>query len=118
MCELSLARGIPVLQEMALSVLRQTEWAKAVPLQGLADYFAVGAWLAGREDVVKVTRECRDSFERAFGWDSQRQVEAEGVVRRTLVGFPTVGGVLPLPPRSRWVEAVPGLYEAWFDAHI
>lgn len=118
MCELSLARGIPVLQEMALSVLRQTESAKAVPLQGLADYFAVGAWLAGREDVVKVTRECRDSFERAFGWDSQRQVEAEGVVRRTLVGFPTAGEVLPLPPRSRWVEAVPGLYEAWFDAHI
>lgn len=115
-CELSLARGVPVLQSFVLNVLEQTEGRKAAPLDALSDYFVVGAWLARREDVVEVSREARDSFERAFGWSVESQLAAERGFGSVTVGFPAA--VAEMPPRSSWFEAVPGLYEAWFDAHI
>jgi len=115
-CELSLARGVPVLQEAALSVLRQTVSRKAVPVDALADYFVVGAWLASERDVLKVTPECRVSFERAFGWSVERQLAVEGELPAVKVGFP--GFVSEMPPVSRWFEADPGLYEAWFESRV
>jgi len=115
-CELSLARGVPVLQSAALSVLRQTETRKAVPLDALADLFVVGAWLAEEKDVVEVSAEARVSFERAFGWTTEDQVRAERFLLS--VGVALENPVLEMPSRSQWTEADPGLYEAWFDSHI
>jgi len=115
-CELSLARGVPVLQSAALSVLEQTETRKKVPVDALADYFAVGAWLAEGKDVVEVSPEARLSFERAFGWSPERQVAVEGTLGGVRVGHPS--RVIELPPRSRWFEAEPGLYEPVIDAHV
>lgn len=115
-CELSLARGVPVLQAAALSVLRQTETRKKVPLAALADQFAVGGWLATEKDVIEVCSDARASFERAFGWSPERQIAVEGYLATVLVGSPAK--VVEMPPRSRWYEADPGLYEAWFDAHV
>jgi hypothetical protein len=115
-CELSLARGVPVLQAAALSVLIATATKKAVPVEALRDWFVVGAWLACEEDVLEPRLESRMSFERAFGWDVQRQLEAESLFSRLRPRFG--GGVRVMPPVSRWVEAPPGLYEAWFEAHV
>jgi len=115
-CELSLARGVPVLQGAALSVLRQTVSRKEVPVDALTDYFAVGAWLAGEKDVIPIGWETRISFWRAFGWSPEEQLAAERVVCEVPVGFPAT--VSTLPPVSKWTEADPGLYEAWWDARI
>jgi hypothetical protein len=115
-CELSLALGVPVLQAAALSVLRQTAEEKKVPTEALSDYFVVGAWLAGEEDVVPVRSDARLSFERAFGISPDEQVAMEGYLERVVVGHP--GGVVSMPPPSRWWQAEPGLYESYRDAHI
>jgi len=115
-CELSLALGVPVIQSFVLSVLRQTETRKAVPADALLDYLAVGAWFARAEDAVEVTRECRISFERAFGWSTERQLDAERRLGSVVVGTPV--SVSAFPAVTSWVEADPGLYEAWFDNHI
>jgi len=115
-CELSLARGIPVLQSAALSVLKQTRSRKRVPVEDLSDYFVVGAYLAEEEDVVEPRVETRVSFHLAFGLSPEDQLAAERHVAGVAVGFPSHVNVMP--PRSRWELADPGLYEAWFDAHV
>jgi len=112
-CELSLARGVPVLQAHALGVLRTVGLpGKALPTAALADYVMVGAWLARPEDVVPPTRECRLSFERAFGWSPEEQRMLEG--RPCSVEIPT--HVEEYVPPSQWFKARPGLYETWMDA--
>jgi len=115
-CELSLARGVPVLQAAALSVLKQTEGLKQVRADVFADYFVVGAWMAGVEDVVEVTHEARASFERAFGITVEQQLAMESKVGGVAVGHPR--GVVVMPPRSGWWHAEPGLYESYIDAHV
>jgi len=118
-CELSLARGVPVLQSAALCVLRQTDQRKRVPVEALADYFVVGAWLACERDVVEVCREARVSFERAFGWGVERQVATESLFSSSAAPLVSFGGsVVEMPAVSRWALADPGLYDHWFDAHI
>jgi len=115
-CELSLSRGVPVLQAAACSVLDQTADVKRVPVEALSDYFVVGAWLAGWEDVVPVERETRVSFERAFGLSAEEQVVWEAHVATVSLGHPQ--GVIPLPCACEWTNAEPGLFEAYKDAHI
>lgn len=115
-CELSLALGVPVLQEAALSVLSQTEHKRKVPVDALSDYFMVGAWLAEAGDAVVVCREARLSFERAFGISPEEQVLWERTCWRTVVGH--AQGVLSTPPPSRWWEAEPGIFESFYDARI
>lgn len=115
-CELSLALGVPILQEAALSVLNMLGEQKALRDGVLSDYFVVGAWLAGPDDVREVTLEARLSFERAFGLSVEEQLQAEDAVRRVAPGHPL--GVLQLAPPSRWDEAEPGLYEAYRDYHV
>lgn len=114
-CELSLARGVPLLQEAALRVLRSTETRRRVQEHHLSDYFAVGAWLAEEKDVIEVSREARLSFELAFGLSPEEQVSAEG-------SFQGVTWESPRPQEwsqpSRRFEASPGLYETWWDANI
>lgn len=115
-CELSLARGVPVLQVFALEVLKQTETRKAVPLEALRDYFVVGAWLAGEEAVIPVTRECRLSFERAFGWSPEEQLRVEQSLSRLRVEHAT--RTLEYPDARSWWSAEPGLVESYWDALI
>jgi hypothetical protein len=116
MCELSLARGVPVLQAAALHVLRSTRSSKRVPVEALSDYFVVGAWLAGEGDVIDVSAEARLSFERAFGIAVDEQLVWETKLERVPVGHPR--GVVSMPPPSLWWQAEPGLYEAYIDAHV
>lgn len=112
-CELSLARGVPVLQAHALKILRVYGVSgKELPQAALADYFVVGARLAGFEDVVEVSREARLSFERAFGLSPEEQVSWEN--QPIGVGVDFVERVWR--PSSKWLEADPGFYEPWFDA--
>jgi len=114
-CELSLARGVPVMQEHALKVLNIVgEQDKALPSAALADYFMVGAWLARREDAVTPTLECRRSFHRAFGLTPEEQLRWES--HPVEVGIPTTIEEGSWP--SDWWEAFPGLYETWKDATI
>lgn len=116
-CELSLARGLPVLQAWAVGILRATEVRRQAPAWVYRDFFVMGAWLAGEESVLPVARECRLSFERAFGWSPDEQVAAEasfGSIRCELESMDLVEG---LPP-SRWWEAEPGVYDTYRDARV
>lgn len=115
-CELSLALGVPVLQALALSVLKQLAGVAAAPDHAVSDYLSLGAWRAGEEHVVPVDVESRLSFERAFGISPREQVELECRFARVALGHPQ--GVVSTPCPSRWREALPGLFEAYWDAHI
>lgn len=112
-CELSLARGLPVLQEVFLGMLRHIGLdGKPVHEAALADYFVVGAWLAREEDAVPVSLEARLSFERAFGVSGhdQRLLEA-----RLKPSFDLADGVTEFPTFDSWHEAEPGLAESgWY----
>jgi hypothetical protein len=77
MCELSLARGVPILQEWALKSLRAFGRPKRVRPHPYVDYFVQGAWLAGEEAALGVHWETRLSFERAFGVTPEVQKDWE-----------------------------------------
>jgi hypothetical protein len=114
-CELSLAVGVPVLQAHALKVLNIVGLSdKRLPSESLADYYHVGARLVGTEVAVQPTRECRLSYERAFGLSPDEQVLWEK--RPVTVGIPVE--VVEMPIASRWFVAAPGLYELWHDARF
>jgi len=113
-CELSLALGVPILQAAALGVLRATGVVKQAAEESLRDYFVVGAWLAGEEDVVEVTRECRDSFARAFGVDPEAQLRMEKMP--FVVGH--AASVVEIPSLERLWSTDPGLLESYLDAQV
>jgi hypothetical protein len=114
MCELSLARGVPVLQAVTLKLLQATETRKAVKADFYRDYFYVGAWLAGRECALPVHADTRASFWRAFGVDPEEQVRLEG---RSLAGLGyQYEGVVP--PDPDWFAAWPGSVERVVDEHL
>lgn len=113
-CELSVARGVPVLQEIALKMHLATESLKPLGSDAYRDYFVVGAWLAGRKDVIRPSREARLSFERAFGVSPSTQLQWESVDVQPSMSFVfvehhNIDGL--------W-EADPGLLEPWADARI
>ncbi|QKN22712.1 RNA-dependent RNA polymerase [Erysiphe necator associated ambiguivirus 3] len=115
-CELSLSVGLPVLQAFSLGVLKNTPSRKKVPVEALRDYFVVGGWLAGEEHSRPPTRECRVSFERAFGLSPEEQVRWEGALGRCRVDCDF--DLQPTPdPRLLWA-AVPGLVEPRMDERI
>lgn len=66
-CELSLARGVPVLQAWALGAIRALEGVRLARPDVFAEYFYLGGWLAGLGDAVPVTVDARISFEKAYG---------------------------------------------------
>jgi len=65
--ELSLARGVPVLQTWALELQRQWGGPEGVRVHPHTDLLFKGAWLARSSEQLEVTLEARLSFERAFG---------------------------------------------------
>lgn len=115
-CELSLAIGVPILQTFALTVLERTRGGKEVSADTLADYFAVGARLAGSDEVVDIRGDARLSFERAFGISIREQLLWEKKLQQLEVGF--APKPITMLPFSRWEDAEPGLYEAYVDAHF
>jgi hypothetical protein len=115
-CELSLARGLPVLQAWALQVLRTTATLKKLPVDEFREYFVVGAWLAGEEACLPVEAECRLSFERAFGWSPEEQLRFE-------VSVPGVGPSWPTcdteyPDARSWTLHEHRLTDGYWDAHV
>lgn len=87
-CELSLARGVPVLQAWALGLQRCYGGPEGVRLHPHVDILMRGGWLAGVEHQLEVSREARASFERAFGLAADEQVHLERLFGRLdAVGF-------------------------------
>lgn len=78
-CELSLAVGVPVLQQWALELQRRWGGPFGVRAHPHTDYFYQGAWLAGSEVAVAVHPSARVSFESAFGLGADAQVDLEQV---------------------------------------
>jgi hypothetical protein len=80
MCELSLSRGVPILQAFclkALEGLRPGVRRRNVREHPHRDALALGAWFATEDDVLEVDVQARLSFEAAFGVspDEQRRIE-------------------------------------------
>lgn len=115
-CELSLARGIPILQPVFLAMLRHLgRDGKRLPDQALADYFVVGAWLAREEDSVPIAHETRLSFERAFGTTVGDQRLMESGFQP---GFGLTDWVTRWPAYPSALEAEPGLVESsWYPRY-
>lgn len=110
-CELSLARGIPVLQEFALAILRLTEGHKRLSDSAYEDYLVRGASFV-RSDLpvgVPVSAETRRSFAAAFGWETDRQHLEERLCLEWAATRPLQG------PDGQWWSADPGLAESWAD---
>jgi len=113
-CELSLARGVPVLQEVFLKMLRHYGGLKTVHEGALADYFAIGAWLADVDDAVPVSLEARLSFSRAFGLAPEDQL----LMERGFVGNHTDSDIVEFPRFDAALEAEPGLIESsWYPRY-
>jgi len=79
MCELSQARGVPILQSFFVSALKSLGGSRRVREHPFGDYLVKGAWFANEGDQLGVTLEARLSFERAFGVDPDEQVRLENL---------------------------------------
>jgi len=78
MCELSQARGVPILQSFFASALRELGPVRRVRDHPHRDALSLGAWFATEDNCVPVSLEARLSFEAAFGVlpEKQRALEA------------------------------------------
>jgi len=115
-CELSLARGLPVVQECFLRMLRHIGRDRRQVNEGsLADLFIQGAWLAEETDVVPVSLTARLSYERAFGLGVWDQLLMESSFQP---GFGWTGEVTETPAFPSALEAEPGLLESsWYPLY-
>lgn len=110
-CELSLSRGVPVLQAWALHMMGQTPTRKKLKEHPFTDYFIVGAWFAEEKDALEVSHECRVSFERAFGLSVEDQIRLENSFDYNAgQEYTKELGYLD------WRQARPGLCENWYEA--
>lgn len=108
-CELSVARGVPILQEWAVKAIHAIG-GKSARDDFYRDYVAMGAWLAGLDAVVEVELDARISFEKAFGVSVDEQVEVERGLN-----FDKVGGEFVHYSCKRfdhWIDEV-GVHETW-----
>lgn len=112
-CELSLARGIPVLQPFFLSMLRHIDrGGRKVHEESLSDLFYQGAWLAEEKDAVPVAPITRLSYEKAFGLCVGDQFILEGALKP---GFGLTSWISEYPTFPSALEAEPGLIETSWD---
>lgn len=111
MCELSIARGVPVLQAWALWALRRLGHTRRVRADPFVDYFVRGAWLAGEDAAVGVSAEARLSFERAYGLTPEEQCALEdSFASMSIMGSPWAR--LSCTVFSEW-EACDLYHESW-----
>jgi len=101
-CEMSIARGVPVLQSWALGAMHALSGAKLPRADFYRDYFALGAWIANEDAMVPVEDEARHSFARAFGVLPEEQKVMER-------GF--TFSSMDLPWDYRW----PKRFEHWME---
>lgn len=110
MCEMSLARGVPVLQAWAVGALRALGGQKVAKEAFYRDYFALGATMVGSDSATTVSCEARLSFERAFGLSPDLQVAFEQSLSFESLDHPEE---VFRPKRfSHWLEEV-GVHESW-----
>jgi hypothetical protein len=112
-CELSLARGEPIVQQWALSL--QAVWGGpgGVREHPHTDLVFKGAWFAASDEAVEVSMESRLSFERAFGVSPEEQLSIEK----------RVGAMVAQGPWHRVSltgfahdDADPGIIETYIDS--
>jgi len=115
-CELSLARGLPVLQAWSLGLINSTGGFRDVRAHPHVDYFQVGAWLAEERDLLEVSAECRESFSRAFGVTPSEQILLESSYQKLPVAVS--GWVEHFPIGQGWETRAPGLTERYRDAFL
>lgn len=113
-CELSLARGVPVLQAWALGGLKATGFRGAVRAHPHRDYFMMGAWLADEGSSVRVSVEARLSFQRAFGVTPECQLRYEELCSNLELKCEGRESYMYVPERSYSVwRDCPGIHESW-----
>lgn len=112
-CELSLARGLPIVQAWALSL--QAVWGgpEGVREHPHTDLIFKGGWFAGPEEALPVSLETRESYSRAFGVSPEEQLAME---ERLGSEVPEGGPWMrvSLPGFDEW-SAPPGFYESVKD---
>jgi hypothetical protein len=79
LCELSLAKGVPIIGKWASTLEEATRTGKREQLHLLRDYQAMGVCLDRIESAryVEPTAGCRESFARAFGVTPEEQIQYE-----------------------------------------
>jgi len=114
-CELSLARGLPIVQRWAESILRSTEGSVELSLDNYRDYQAMGVAVEefGDDHLEEVAQSTRESFSRAFGVEVDRQLAIE----RELVGLPKLSAWVcqEAPVPDGWWDVDPGLCEYFLE---
>jgi len=113
LCELSLARGVPVLQAYCLELLRSLDYHGRVRSHPFRDYFMMGASLGGGREPHAIGYETRLSFERAFGVSPGEQEALEG-------GFvcPSPAAFSPVEGFVAAFDAEPLVMDQWYEAHV
>jgi hypothetical protein len=104
-CELSLNHGVPILQDFALALLRNTPDVRPLPPWEV-EAFQHRVWLLDRErGPGSITPEARTSFEKAFDIPVGEQERIERALGRWEIDFkaPECGGE-DLSPAS-WVQS-------------
>jgi len=87
LCELSLNRGVPILQAYALALIRNTIGVEALPPWEIE---SIQHRAKGRDltvEVHPVTAVARETFECAWGFSPLEQVEIEDRLARWVIGF-------------------------------
>jgi hypothetical protein len=112
-CELSLARGEPIVQQWALSL--QAVWGGpgGVREHPHTDLIFKGAWFAAPEEAVGVSEETRLSFERAFGVSPEEQRALEKRLEARVAQGPWLRVSLPGFDHE---DAPPGVIETYIDS--
>jgi len=115
LCELSLARGMPILQRWAELLRQATEGSPAASSDFYRDYLEIGATLSESVGSDEVKMSTRESFSRAFGLSPDDQL----LVERSLTCELRLsdGKDEDAPTLKNWFSASPGLVEPWLD-HI
>jgi hypothetical protein len=85
-CELALNAGVPILQEYALALLRNTEGVKPLPPWEI-EAFQHRVWTLHHNGPQVIADSTRVSFEKAFGFSAQEQVAIESRLRKWIIGF-------------------------------
>jgi len=113
MCELSLSRGVPILQTFclkALNHLRPRVRRRHVREHAFRDALCLGSWFASEGDAKPVSLEARLSFEAAFGVSADEQVRIENdlLVSVNLSEWRHVA----VDSLADWLDE-PGIHETW-----
>jgi len=113
LCELSLARGVPVLQAYCLHLLDTLNYRGRVRAHPFRDYFCMGATLDVDREPLPIGSEVRNSFERAFGLSVEAQVLLE-----TGFNCPLPDGFSRLEGFADAFTAPPLVMDSWYEAHV